>query len=432
MAGFAQADSLDTAINSFVSQQKFSGTVLVAKQGTILLQKGYGFSDASSQKPNTVHTIFQLASLAKQFTAAVVLKLQEQGKLSVADKLSKYYPGYPKGDSISIHHLLSHTSGIADYLSVEKFRKADQSKEIALDSLIAVFMNEPLTSSPGTTFQYSNAGYTMLGYIIEKITGQPYSTVLENMILKPLNLRHTGYDFLSSSDSNKAVGYNFYAPGLYQPARYVHPSILYTTGALYSTVGDLFTWHQALMSDKFLSPASKTAMYKPVIKPYAYGWFSDSLFGRQRVSHDGNVSGFKANINRFPGDDICVIVLSNSNSSQVGQLTRVLVSMLYKQPYKLPQAKKELALPEQILLGYKGTYEFSPETIVHVFPEKGKLFMEGPTQPRMELVAETETLFYGRYMEVNFEFVKDPATGKVSALNFSRGKEKYTARKVEE
>ncbi|RYY65403.1 MAG: class A beta-lactamase-related serine hydrolase, partial [Chitinophagaceae bacterium] len=372
---------LDSAINSYVADQKFTGTVLIARKGSILLQKGYGYSNAAAAKPNGPASIFQVASLAKPFTAAVVLKLQEQGRLSLQDKLSKYYPGYPNADNITIHQLLSHTAGIFDYTSSEPFRSSDQSQPVSMDTLIGYFINEPVTSPPGTRFRYSNSGYTLLGYIIEKITRKSYRENLEEMILQPLQLTHTGYDFTSLTDSNATVGYNFYAPGLYKKASYVHPSILYTTGALYSTVGDLYKWHQALMGNSFLTAASKKQWYKPVIAPYAYGWFSDSLFGRKRISHDGNVSGFKANINRMPDEDLCVIALSNSNSSQVGQMVRVLMSILYDQPYKLPAAKKDLALADSILNQYAGTYQFSPETIVHVLVNNKKLYLEGPTQP---------------------------------------------------
>src|SRR5882724_5685376 len=215
----APTDKLEAAINAYVSQYKFTGTVLVARQGKILLQKGYGFKNAATQAPNTVNTIYGIASLTKQFTAAIILKLQEQGKLSVEDKLSKYYPGYPNGDKITIRHLLSHTSGIYDYTRNREFMSGDQSQPVALDSMIGLFINKPLDFEPGAKFSYSNSGYTLLGYIIEKITGRPYREALEKMILQPLHLGHSGYDFIALADSNKSTGYGYYAPGMYQPVK---------------------------------------------------------------------------------------------------------------------------------------------------------------------------------------------------------------------
>lgn len=169
-----QTAKLEEAITTYVNQNKFTGTVLVARQGKIILQKGYGFKDAATNKPNTVNTVYQVASLAKQFTAAVILKLQEQGQLTVYDQLSNYYPGYPNGEKITIHHLLSHTSGIYNYTDSKAFQLSDQSKPVKLDSLIRIFINEPLLFKPGSKFSYSNSGYTLLGYIIEKLTGKPY------------------------------------------------------------------------------------------------------------------------------------------------------------------------------------------------------------------------------------------------------------------
>lgn len=249
--GQSIAPKLEQAVMAFVNQDKFTGTVLVAKQGKIILHKGYGFKNAETQMPNSINTIYQIASLAKQFTAAVVLKLQEQGKLSVQDKLSKYYPDYPHGDKITIHHLLSHTSGVYNYTDNKEFMSADQFKPVTHEYMIKQFSNKPLAFEPGTKFSYSNSGYTLLGYIIEKITSKPYREVLENLILKPLKLRNSGYDYSLLKDTAKSTGYSQYGISNYKAATYIHPSVLYTTGALYSTASDLYNWHKALMHTSF-------------------------------------------------------------------------------------------------------------------------------------------------------------------------------------
>lgn len=429
--GQSTVSKLEQAVMAFVNQEKFTGTVLVAKQGEIILHKGYGFKNAETQTPNSSNTIYQVASLAKQFTAAVILKLQEQGKLSVHDKLSKYYPGYPNGDKITIHHLLSHTSGVYNYTDNKEFMSADQSKPVTLDYMIKQFINKPLAFEPGTKFSYSNSGYTLLGYIIEKVTHQPYQKVLETLILKPLKLRNSGYNYGLLKDTNKSIGYNQYGVGNYKPATYVHPSILYTTGALYSTANDLYSWHKALMGKSFLSIESHRVLYTPVAGSYGYGWQVDSLFGKKRVSHSGNVTGFKSNINRIPEDDVCVIVLSNSSSSQVGPLTMILMSILYDKPYQLPVVKKFIRLSAETLKQYTGTYQFSPQLTMIVSLENDKLFVQPGNQPKFEILAENETSFFLKDFDMQFEFRKNTSTGVFDNLNFTRNKQLMQGKRIE-
>jgi CubicO group peptidase (beta-lactamase class C family) len=422
--------NMQQAIDAYVAQHKFVGTVLVARRDSILIKKGYGLRDVATGSPNTPQTIFQVASLAKQFTAAIILKLQEQGKLTVSDRVSKYFPGYPNGDKITIHQLLNHTSGIYNYTDNRVFNATDQSIPVTLDSMIGLFSHQPLNFEPGTKFAYSNSGYTMLGYIIEKITGNPYQQVLESMIIRPLRLSNTGYDFISLADSNKSTGYYSYTDEDQPVAKYVHPTILYTTGALFSTVEDLYTWHKALMGSRFLSAASKLQLYTPGAGPYGYGWFADSLFGKKRVSHDGNVSGFKANINRFPDDDVCVIALSNANSSSVGGLVRLLVTILYQQPYQLPAPKTATILSDEILASYTGLYAFDSSTAVTILLKDHKLYFQQPDLTSYELVADSPTFFTGKTMKFAVEFIRQNGTGVVTQLLFYRDKQPVPAKKI--
>lgn len=424
-------EKLQQAIMTYVNQEKFTGTVLVAKKDQVILHEGYGFKDAESKSHNTINTVYQIASIAKQFTAAVILKLQENGKLSVQDKLSKYYADYPNGDKITIHHLLSHSSGIYNYTDNKDFMSSDQSKPVTLDYMIKQFIDKPLAFEPGTKFSYSNSGYTLLGYIIEKITGQPYYKALEAMILTPLKLINSGYDYTILNDSNKSIGYTQYGIGNYKSTSYVHPSILYTTGSLYSTTIDLYNWHRTLMGTSFLSAKSISEMYTAVAGPYGYGWQVDSLFGKKRVSHSGNVAGFKSNINRIPEDDVCVIVLSNSSSSQVGPMTMTLLSILYDRPYQLPVEKKFIKLSNDILKQYTGTYHFNPQLSMIVTLENDKLYLQPGNQPKFEILAENETSFFLKDFDMQFEFKKNNSTGIFDILHFTRNKQSMQGKRIE-
>src|SRR5450432_2236055 len=176
---FAQNTSgkLDTLINAYAKLYRFNGSALVAKNGTILLNKGYGYRNAADKVLNSEQTIFQLGSITKQFTSAVILKLQEEKKLSVSDKVSKYFPQYPKGDSITIEQLLTHTSGVYNYTNDQNFMANEMTKPASREKIMALFKDKPLDFPPGTGWNYSNSGYSLLGYIIEIATGKPYEQV---------------------------------------------------------------------------------------------------------------------------------------------------------------------------------------------------------------------------------------------------------------
>src|SRR6187551_1611091 len=205
---FAQeTGKLDALINAYAKMYKFNGSALVAKNGVILLNKGYGYRNAADKIANTEQTVFQLGSITKQFTSAIILKLQQEKKLSVSDKLSKYFPGYPKGDSITIEHLLTHTSGIFNYTSDGNFMANEVAKSTDREKIMALFKDRPLDFSPGTGWNYSNSGYSLLGYIIEAVTKKTYYQAVRKYIFTPLHMTHSGFDFTHLKSNEKATGY---------------------------------------------------------------------------------------------------------------------------------------------------------------------------------------------------------------------------------
>jgi CubicO group peptidase (beta-lactamase class C family) len=401
----AQIDSLVTA---YSNNAEFCGSILVAKKGKILLKKGYGYSDAGQQIPNNETTVFNIASVTKTFTATLILKLQEEGKLSVNDTLGKYYPGYPQGSKITIHQLLTHTSGIHDYLETKEFQQIDQAKALSVEEMIAFFKNKPLDFEPGSKFRYSNSGYTMLGYIIEKVTGMSYGNALQTYIFKPLQMRHSSFGPPDTSVTKPATGYMMYYKNFKRPSFRVNPSISYATGAIYSNVEDLYIWNNALQSGKFLSKKTLAEAYKKDKGNYGYGWVTDSLYGKQRVSHDGNIPGYKSNINRFPDDEVCVIALSNSNNSGVGGMVRNIVNILYHQP--LPKAFADLPvinLPDSVKQEYTGVYKFRKEDSVQavISLKNDHLFITLGNQHEFEIFPVFKDVFKGS--NIRFEFKRN-------------------------
>jgi CubicO group peptidase (beta-lactamase class C family) len=410
----------DSLVNACFENAEFTGTVLIAKGGKVLLKKGYGYSDVEHQVPNDAQTIYNIASITKPFTAALVLKLQEAGKLSVQDKLVKYYPDFPNAEKITIHHLLTHTSGVFNYTDEPAFWKMDQTAAQTLPQMIAWFKDKPLHFEPGARFQYSNSGYTLLGYIIEQVTGTTYARALEQYIFKPLGMHHSSYG-PPANTSHLAKGYMMYYRNFNKTAPAVHPSISYATGAIYSTAEDLYKWHMALQKGKFLLKQSLAAMYFKDKGPYGYGWFTDSLYGKQRVLHDGKIPGFKSILIRIPQDDVSVIVLSNANNTG-GDMIGNILNILYHQPLTKSFADwPVLHMPDSLKKEFTGIYKFRKEDSVQVLVrlQDSNLFIQIPGNQEQPLELVKRNVF--RAGNARVEFMRN-GTGVIEQIMvFSHG-----------
>jgi CubicO group peptidase (beta-lactamase class C family) len=306
---------------NMTSQSVFSGSVLIAQHGHVLLSKGYGLADRAQKTPNGPQTRFAIGSNTKQFTAAAILLLEVQGKLKVTDRICAYIPQCPSawGD-ITIKELLTHTSGIPDYLNTLPDFAGYAGPLLTPLQIIAHFRDVPLEFAPGTTWKYSNSGYFLLGYIIEQVSGLSYEAFLQKNILTPLNLSDTGYNHNSNG---VAIGYIDITETLAEPE---DPSLPYAAGALYSTVEDMNRWEQALTTDALLPATSRAEMFAPqVAMPdggpmaagYGYGFVIGTEVGRRIIWHNGGISGFTSMEARYPVDDVTVIILDNQMSVDV-------------------------------------------------------------------------------------------------------------------
>ena len=407
--GFAQdaGAKLDTLISAYAKLYKFNGAALVAKGGNILLNKGYGYRNANDKVLNNEETIFQLGSITKQFTSAVILKLQEEKKLSVSDKLSKYFPDYPKGDSITIQQLLTHTSGIYNYTNDEKFMTNEIAKPATREKMMALFQDKPLDFSPGTSWNYSNSGYSLLGYIIEAVTKKPYEQAVRKYIFTPLHMTHSGFDFTHLKSANKATGY-FQLDGKgANPAPIVDSTVSFSAGAIYSTTGDLYLWHEALEHYKILSKEEQEAAYTPVKNNYGYGWGIDSIEGKRRVGHGGGIHGFITNISRIPEYDVCIVLLSNASNQSLGDITKSIYAILYGKEYELPKERTVIMLPEATLKQYEGEFEIKPGFTVVMNVKDGELEATPTGQSPKTLHAQKEDYFFEKEEDVQVEFTRN-------------------------
>ena len=302
---------VDERLGGLVKANQFSGAVLVARDGRVLLSKGYGMANLEDETPNTPQTKFRLGSITKQFTATAIMMLQEQGKLNVQDSICKYVADCPAAwQTVTLHHLLSHTGGVPNFTSFPDYFKT-MTQPTTVEALIARFKDKPLDFQPGEKWSYSNSGYVLLGQVIEKVSGKSYEAFLQENIFTPLGMTNTGYDHNAKVLPHRAAGYMPQGDTMMN-ALYLDMTIPFSAGALYSTVEDLYLWDQALYTEKLLSKKSLELMFTPVKNNYGYGWGIDNQQGLKRIAHGGGIDGFVTFIARYPDAKAVVVVLCNN------------------------------------------------------------------------------------------------------------------------
>ena len=319
-------------LEGLVRQHQFTGAVLVERDGRVLVQGGFGMADAARDSANAATTRFRIASLTKQFTAMAILQLQEQGRLRVTDLACAFLAPCPAAwRRVTVAELLTHSSGIPDYESVPGYSRLSQ-QHLAPAQLAALASSRPLLFRPGTRWSYSNTGYVLLGMIVTRVSGLSYADFLNQHVFTPLAMRDTGYD-VNNPLPGHATGY----AGWQQPAPYIDMSVPYAAGALYSTVGDLARWDDALMAggQQIIRPATLREMFRPRIEVvpgdpaegwYGYGWFIDE--NGTEYDHDGLINGFVSDNAIFPAAHAEIIILSNLQTADVRTMTERLAAMI--------------------------------------------------------------------------------------------------------
>jgi CubicO group peptidase (beta-lactamase class C family) len=310
---------IDSYLAPLVEGNKFSGSILIARGDEILISKGYGMSNWEHQVPNTTNAKFRIASLSKQFTAMAILILQEQNLLSAEDKISKYVKDCPElWKDITIHQLLTHSSGIPNYWSLPSFRGISRNKG-SIEETVELVKDLTLKSSPGEKFLYSNSGYTILALIIEEVSQMKFEDFLDINIFEPLNMTNTGSDNNNDILLNRVAGYSLQGSSI-KNADYKDISNYIGAAALYSTVEDLYLWDRALYTSEIVSHQSLDLMFAPHISAYGYGygygWIVDeSKASHKIVRHEGNISGFRSFFARYTDDNAVIIILSNNETN---------------------------------------------------------------------------------------------------------------------
>lgn len=420
---------IDSLLSAYVAINKFNGSALVIHDGKKVYEKSFGYQNAAIKSPNTKNSVFPIGSLTKPITALLILKLAEENKLSINDPLSKYIPDYPRGNEIQIKHLLTHTAGVYEKFRNPKFREQINALQaFRPEELIAFFKNEPLDFEPGSTFNYSNSGYDLLGIIIEKVTGLSYPTAMNRYIFYPLKMNTSGFNFQELKNKNKVTGYSYLSSTKQVDITYWNPTLTYSAGALYSTTGDLLKLYRGLRDFKIISKETFNQATSPFLSDYGYGWFIETLQGDKVIDHGGNIAGATSYFLMMPEHKICIILLNNITSTSLEKIGNSMYAAMQNKPYSIPQQKKEIQLEEPILQSYTGTFEVSENYKVEIYTEAGKLYMKINDEDKIKMSAEREGVFYTNDADIVLEFIfKDK---KIMQLKIIQGLSTKVADKI--
>ncbi|WP_406824757.1 serine hydrolase domain-containing protein [Pedobacter sp. KACC 23697] len=330
---------IDHLIKTVITDQQGPGGVfMVARKGKVIYQKAFGKANLELGVNLTPENVFQLGSMTKQFTAVSVLLLAQQGKLNVNDPISKYITDYPAGNEITIHHLLTHTSGIKDFTKMKSLASIAQ-KEMTPKMMVDFFKDEPVDFAPGERFEYNNSGYALLGYLIEVVSGERYADFIQHHIFDQLGMSHSYYASEKQVIKNRAYGYQK-KEHVYVNKTAINFSVPFASGSLMSTPADLLKWQNALTQHKLLNAAESLKAFSSYKLNngtpfnYGYGWHIKELEGLPVRTHGGSIFGFKSMGVYVPGEDIYVVGLTNcdchSPTSLTENIARLVITHLIK------------------------------------------------------------------------------------------------------
>jgi CubicO group peptidase (beta-lactamase class C family) len=419
----------DALFDHLIKADDAGVAALVAQNGKILFEKGYGMADREHHAAVTTETKFRIGSITKQFTAAAILKLQEEGKLSVNDTLSKYIPDFPRGNEVTLRHLLTHTSGIHSFTDKPGFM-LQVTNAVTTADLIKSFKNDPYDFDPGTKWLYDNSGYVLLGCIVEKVSGETYAAFLRENFFQPLGMTNTGVHCAGLNITHEALGYS-YEDGKFNRAVNWDMSWAGGAGALYSTVEDLYRWNEGIFNGKVLNEASLKAAFTPVKtmesqdadSGYGYGWQVAKLRGLPEIFHSGGLNGFHSFLLRLPKENFTVAVLANSEPGapgvQPGELAHALAEIYLGDKFApLPVANKDVS--PKAFDAVVGRYDYGKQVLT-VTKEGDHLFAQLGGQTKFEIFPKSETEFFWKVVDAQVTFVKDNSGKVVKAVHHQNG-----------
>lgn len=404
--------------------------ILVARDGKVLFEQGYGLGDRGSKVPVTPQTIFRIGSVTKQFTAAAILRLAEQGKLCVDDPLEKFFPGYPRAEGVLLRNMLNHTSGLHDYTSKSEFLLL-VSKPVAVPTAIKWFRDDPPDFRPGTKFEYSNTNYFLLGEIVAKVSGQTLGDFLQTQFFERLGIRDTGVYDNSKPPRDEAKGYTW-LDGKLVPAPDWEMTWAGGAGAVYSNVEDLWRWTEALQRWNILKQESLREMLKEVSLPsgerpavrYGFGLYHDEMGGLPVVEHNGGLNGFLSLVTWFPDQKVTIVALSNTMppapQTVPAQLVAKLAHAFLADEMAVHAPTTDPTVHPKTFADFAGKYDYISATMV-VTVENGRLFAKLGGQEKYEIFPSGPDKFFWKVVDARIEFERDASGKVIAARHFQNG-----------
>ncbi|MET0466372.1 MAG: serine hydrolase [Chitinophagaceae bacterium] len=401
---FAQTGSLadkpgvlDRLMKAYEKLDLFNGSILVAAGDKVIYQSGFGWKNTAAGIRNDANTLYRIYSVTKTFTSTVILKLAEEHKIALDDRLSRFYPSFPNGDSITIQQLLSHTSGVYDYT------RGNDMKDQSEHAFVTFLSSKPLDFPPGKGWSYSNSGYWLLGFIISKVTDMSYEDAVKKYIFVPCGMNNSGFDFKTMKHVNKATGYETFSEKFKTEAIDIDPPGPYAAGAIYSSVKDMYRYYRALQSFQLISQSSLAKAWTPdsLNARYALGWQVGRFGEKEMFFHGGGGPGFKSNFAMIPTDQVCIVLLTNNENAHLDPLTRMICNVLFEHPYKIPFS---VSVDSAVLSDYEGYYGMDGSFSLHISQEAGRLIAQASGQSKTTLFAENVNYFYAPDADAYLEF----------------------------
>ncbi|MBL7725041.1 MAG: beta-lactamase family protein [Chitinophagaceae bacterium] len=413
---------LDNFLSTEIKSSEPGYQVLIAKSGQVIYNKAFGLADLELGVPIKADMVFNLASVTKQFTAVAILQLVEQGKISLSDSLQKFIPDYPfKVGIITIENLLTHTSGIKDYLQIAFPTPFLERWDFAPKQLIDSFKYHPLEFMPGTKYSYSNSGYFLLGYIIEKVSGKSYQQYIRENLLTSAGLANSNFDWDNHIIPGRVKGY-VKADASFKNINYMSPSIQYAAGGLISNVEDLYTWHKALYSYRLLKKESLEKAFSPFrlkdgsVTNYGYGWNINTYNGIKVIEHQGALPGFSAQVMYFPDDDVFMAILCNNGGISINKIVNNVAALVLNKPLQA-----DIRLSEKEFDSYAGTYQLvnNPGRTAKLYKMNGSLVAEVTNAELLLILFQSPTKFQFKNLpDANCEFILE--NGKVTKFTVTQ------------
>lgn len=405
------AKSLDSLLSKQFNPNGPGISLLVAKKGKIIYEKAFGSASLELSVPIRPEMVFNLGSITKQFTAVAILQLVEKGKISLQDSLQKYVPDFPsKGYPITIENLLTHTSGIKDYMQIDYPEPYMERRDFSPKVLIDSFKSLPLEFEPGTKFHYSNSGYFLLGFIIERVTAKTWQDYLQENIFTPLGLTNTYTDHPNAIIKNRVYGYKK-EDQHFEKADYWSATISYAAGGLLSSVEDLYKWQKGLYAYQILRKETLDKAFtnfklkNGTTTGYGYGWFLKDISGIKSIEHGGAITGFLTNEIYYPAEDIYVVSLFNCDCAPKDALSATIAGLALGKPLQ-PDVK----ITDAILNNYTGTYTLSIDTsrTIIIFRENNQLIAKVSGQGSYPLLFQSDTKFeFKNILDASCEFIRE-------------------------